>query len=78
MAKQDLSAYSICEDAQAMLAKAKKDGVETVWDRLKAQEPHCGFCELGLSCRNCVMSRTLPSSGVKKYGALGPSPCRHS
>ncbi len=55
MAKQDLSAYSICEDAQAMIAKAGKDGVETVWDRLKAQQPQCGFCELGLSCRNCVM-----------------------
>ena len=55
MAREDLRAYSICEDAQAMIAKAQKDGVETVWDRLKAQQPQCGFCELGLSCRNCVM-----------------------
>lgn len=55
MAKHDLGAYSICEDAQAMIAKARKDGVETVWDRLKEQQPQCGFCELGLSCRNCVM-----------------------
>lgn len=55
MAKKDLSEYSICKDAQAMIAKAREDGVETVWDRLKEQQPQCGFCELGLSCRNCIM-----------------------
>lgn len=55
MGKNDLSEYSICKDAQAMIAKARQDGVETVWDRLREQEPHCGFCELGLSCRNCIM-----------------------
>ncbi|MGD9610404.1 MAG: anaerobic carbon-monoxide dehydrogenase catalytic subunit [Desulfovibrionaceae bacterium] len=73
MAKHDLSAYSICEDAQAMLAKAKKDGVETVWDRLKAQEPQCGFCELGLSCRNCVMGpcRIDPFGDGPQRGVCG-------
>ena len=28
---------------------------EAVWDRLAAQEPQCGYCSLGLSCRNCAM-----------------------
>ena len=49
------SAYTITHDGQAALAKAKQDQVETVWDRLEAQQPQCGFCEMGLSCRNCVM-----------------------
>ena len=73
MAKQDLRAYSICEDAQAMIAKPQKDGVETVWDRLKAQQPQCGFCELGLSCRNCVMGpcRIDPFGDGPQRGVCG-------
>jgi carbon-monoxide dehydrogenase catalytic subunit len=47
--------FSICKDAQITLKKAHEDGVETVWDRLKKQEPQCGYCELGVSCRVCVM-----------------------
>lgn len=46
---------SIWPDAQQMLAKAERDGVETAWDRLQQQTPHCKFCELGTTCRNCVM-----------------------
>ena len=46
---------SIHQDAQAMIIKARKDGVETSWDRLQEQTPHCTFCEQGLSCRNCVL-----------------------
>src|SRR5208283_5756399 len=46
---------SICKDAQLTLKKAYEDGVQTVWDRFKKQEPQCGYCELGVSCRICVM-----------------------
>lgn len=46
---------SIHEDAQRMIEVAREDGIETVWDRLAAQEPQCGYCALGLSCRNCAM-----------------------
>lgn len=46
---------TITEDGRLMIKKAAADGVETVWDRYQAQLPQCGFCELGLSCRNCVM-----------------------
>jgi len=46
---------SIHEDAHAMIIKARKDGVETAWDRLTTQTPHCKFCELGTTCRNCTM-----------------------
>ena len=41
--------------SQEMLGKAEKEGIETVWDRLKAQEPQCGFGLLGICCRNCNM-----------------------
>jgi len=46
---------SIQPDTLAMYQKARQEGVETVWERAQAQEPQCGFCSLGLSCRNCVM-----------------------
>jgi carbon-monoxide dehydrogenase catalytic subunit len=46
---------SIQPDTLAMMDKAHKEGLETVFDRFQAQQPQCGFCELGLSCRICVM-----------------------
>ena len=53
--KRTIEEKSRWEDARAMLRKAERDGVETAWDRLEQQTPHCKFCELGTSCRNCVM-----------------------
>jgi anaerobic carbon-monoxide dehydrogenase catalytic subunit len=46
---------SIAKDAQKILRYASEENIETVWDRLYAQEPQCGYCALGLSCRNCAM-----------------------
>ncbi|HUZ10693.1 MAG TPA: anaerobic carbon-monoxide dehydrogenase catalytic subunit [Acidimicrobiales bacterium] len=46
---------TINEDAQAMIDVARAEGIDTVWDRLAAQQPQCGYCSLGLSCRNCAM-----------------------
>ena len=46
---------TINEDAQAMIDVARDEDIETVWDRLAAQQPQCGYCALGLSCRNCAM-----------------------
>ncbi len=64
---------SICKDAQLTLRKAHEDGVETVWDRLKKQEPQCGYCELGVSCRICVMGpcRIDPFGEGPQYGVCG-------
>ncbi|MFO7594784.1 MAG: carbon monoxide dehydrogenase, partial [Desulfocurvibacter africanus] len=53
--QQGLENLSIWNDAASMLAKAKKDGVETVWDRLHEQRNECAFCAQGLSCSKCVM-----------------------
>ncbi len=47
--------HSIARDAQLLLQKAEQDQVETVWQRHDAQQPQCGYCETGLSCRICVM-----------------------
>ncbi|MDH3348664.1 MAG: anaerobic carbon-monoxide dehydrogenase catalytic subunit [Desulfobulbaceae bacterium] len=53
--KLTIEEKSIWPDARQMLKKAERDGVETAWDRLEVQTPHCKFCELGTTCRNCVM-----------------------
>ena len=52
---KDYEALTITQDGQLMLAKAQRDGVETVWERHQAQLPQCGYCEMGLSCRICSM-----------------------
>jgi len=46
---------SIQPDTLALKDKARQEGLDTIWERLQAQEPQCGFCSLGLSCRICVM-----------------------
>ncbi|HWR89796.1 MAG TPA: hypothetical protein VN260_06020, partial [Dissulfurispiraceae bacterium] len=70
---RDFRKYSICDDAIQMIRKAEADGVETVWDRLEKQQPHCGYCELGVSCRNCVMGpcRIDPFGEGPQMGVCG-------
>jgi len=51
----DLARMTMPDDAQQMLEVARDRGISTVWDRLAAQEPQCGYCALGVSCRNCSM-----------------------
>ena len=64
---------TICKDAQVMLKKAEEDGVQTAWDRLKKQEPQCGYCELGVSCRICAMGpcRIDPFGEGPQLGVCG-------
>lgn len=64
---------SINKDAQTMINVAYDEGIETVWDRLAAQEPQCGYCSLGVSCRNCVMGpcRIDPFGEGPKRGVCG-------
>lgn len=72
--KPPIEERSIWEDARLMLRKAERDGIETAWDRLDQQTPHCKFCELGTTCRNCVMGpcRISPKEGSKmKRGVCG-------
>jgi len=65
--------HTITEDGRLMLAKAEKDQIETVWDRHEAQQPQCGYCEMGLSCRICAMGpcRIDPFGEGPQHGVCG-------
>jgi anaerobic carbon-monoxide dehydrogenase catalytic subunit len=64
---------SITQDGDLLYAKARKDGIETVWERHDAQQPQCGFCDMGLSCRICVMGpcRVDPFGEGPQTGVCG-------
>jgi carbon-monoxide dehydrogenase catalytic subunit len=64
---------TVTEDGQLLLKKAEKDQIETVWDRYKAQLPQCGYCEMGLSCRICIMGpcRIDPFGEGPRRGVCG-------
>jgi carbon-monoxide dehydrogenase catalytic subunit len=64
---------SINADTQAMLEVARKNGIETVWDRLEKQQPQCGYCNLGTSCRICAMGpcRVDPFGDGPQKGVCG-------
>jgi carbon-monoxide dehydrogenase catalytic subunit len=49
---------------QNMLEKARRDGVETAWDRHATMEPQCKFGSSGLCCRNCFMGPCRVIEGV--------------
>lgn len=70
---KDVRALSIASDAQQMIEVARAEGVVTVWDRLAAQQPQCGYCSLGLSCRNCAMGpcRIDPFGAGPQKGVCG-------
>jgi carbon-monoxide dehydrogenase catalytic subunit len=46
---------SIDKATQEMLQRAKSQHLETAWDRWEAQQPQCGFGQLGICCRICNM-----------------------
>ncbi len=64
---------SIWPDAHRMIEKAKRDGVQTVWDRYDEQRNHCQFCEQGLTCQKCVMGpcRITPDKPKRQRGVCG-------
>jgi carbon-monoxide dehydrogenase catalytic subunit len=66
-------AISIQPDTLALKDKAKQEGLDTIWERFESQQPQCGFCELGLSCRICVMGpcRIDPFGDGPQLGVCG-------
>jgi carbon-monoxide dehydrogenase catalytic subunit len=66
------SERSVDPATQYMLRIAEKENLETAWDRLEAQQPQCGYGELGVCCRHCNMGpcridpfdETGPQKGV--------------
>ncbi len=65
--------YSLAKDAREIIARAREENITTVWDRLRAQEPQCGYCSLGVSCRNCAMGpcRIDPFGEGPQQGVCG-------
>jgi carbon-monoxide dehydrogenase catalytic subunit len=55
------------------LQKAAEDGISLVWDRFEGQLPECGFCEAGLSCRDCLQGPCIshPFRDANKAGVCG-------
>ncbi|TYO93881.1 anaerobic carbon-monoxide dehydrogenase catalytic subunit [Desulfallas thermosapovorans] len=50
-----MSEKSVDKATLKMIKKAGDDNVKLAWDRLVAQQPQCGFGQLGVCCRNCNM-----------------------
>ena len=59
--------------SQHVLKKAEDEHIRTVWDRLEAMQPQCGFGELGICCTNCYMGpcRIDPFGGGPDVGVCG-------
>lgn len=68
-----MCAKSVDKASLSMIEKAAADNVKLAWDRLKAQEPQCGFGKLGICCRNCNMGpcRIDPFGDGPREGVCG-------
>ncbi|MCP4221026.1 MAG: anaerobic carbon-monoxide dehydrogenase catalytic subunit [bacterium] len=51
----DKNVRTVDTAAQYLLDKAQENNIETGWDRFDAMQDACGFGELGLCCRHCLM-----------------------
>ncbi|MBU1169763.1 MAG: anaerobic carbon-monoxide dehydrogenase catalytic subunit [Proteobacteria bacterium] len=58
-----------------MLAKAKKENIQTIWDRYETMLPQCGFGDTGLCCRHCLQGpcRIDPFGEGPREGICGAS-----
>lgn len=52
---------------------AADKGISLVWDSYEGQLPECGFCEAGLSCRDCLQGPCIshPFRDSSKLGVCG-------
>lgn len=55
------------------LTRAASEGIPLTWDRFEGQLPECGFCETGLSCRDCLQGPCIshPFRDASKEGVCG-------
>ena len=55
------------------LLKAADQEITVAWDRFEGQLPECGFCESGLSCRDCLQGPCIshPFRDQSKLGICG-------
>ena len=70
MTNQDLATQRSFDPAtQHMLRVAEKKGYQTAWERFEAQQPQCGYGELGVCCRHCTMGPCR----IDPFGDTGPT-----
>jgi len=64
---------SVDEASVDVLKKAKKEQIDTVWDRWDAMQPQCGFGQLGICCKICNMGpcRIDPFGEGPQVGVCG-------
>ena len=55
------------------IPKATDKEIPLAWDRFEGQLPECGFCESGLSCRDCLQGPCIshPFRNSSKKGVCG-------
>ena len=58
---------------EKFLEIAAEKGIPLAWDRFEGQLPECGFCETGLSCRDCLQGPCIshPFKDSSKMGVCG-------
>jgi anaerobic carbon-monoxide dehydrogenase catalytic subunit len=58
---------------ERFLTKAAESEISLAWDRYEGQLPECGFCETGLSCRDCLQGPCIshPFRDSNKAGVCG-------
>lgn len=58
---------------ERFLTKAAESELSLAWDRYEGQLPECGFCETGLSCRDCLQGPCIshPFRDSNKLGVCG-------
>ncbi len=64
---------SLDTSVEHFLPRAAEEGHALIWDRFEAQLPECGFCEAGLSCRDCLQGPCIahPFKDADKKGVCG-------
>lgn len=64
---------TIDSTVEYFLPKAAESELSLVWDRYEGQLPECGFCQTGLSCRDCLQGPCIshPFRDSSKQGVCG-------
>lgn len=64
---------SVDPAAKEMFGIMDSEKYDNIWSRLEKQQPQCGYGELGICCKNCVMGpcRIDPFGGEPKRGVCG-------
>ncbi len=64
---------TFAEDEKPTIKRTIEENMETAWDRLEAQQPQCGFGQLGICCNSCKMGpcQVDPFEEGPKRGVCG-------